>query len=125
MLGRYPVYAVLLSTDLDETREFYQEKLGLEIIRDDETAIVFRSGDTELSVTLSSTGTADSQTQAGWRVDDLVSEIVELRSRGVVIQDYDMPDLKTVDGIADIGFALIAWIVDPHGNALGILQPKG
>ena len=75
-------------------------------------------------VTKSTTGTADEQTQAGWRVDDLAAELTELRSRGVAIQEYDMPGLKTVDGVADVGFALIAWIVDPHGNALGITQMK-
>ena len=40
------------------------------------------------------------------------------------MQDYDLPSLKTKDGIADLGFALASWIVDPHGNALGILQLK-
>ena len=124
MLGRYPIYAVLLSTDLDETRDFYHGKLGLEIISDTDRAIVFRSGDTQISVTKSTTGTADTQTQAGWRVDDVASEVADLRSRGVEVQEYDTPGLKTVDGIADIGFALAAWIVDPHGNALSVLQPK-
>jgi hypothetical protein len=76
-------------------------------------------------VTKSTVGTADEQTQAGWFVTDLESEIAELRSRGVQIQEYDTPDLRTVDGIADLGFATAAWIVDPHGNALGILQLKG
>ena len=57
-------------------------------------------------------------------MDDLESELRELRERGVEIQEYDLPGLKTVDGIADIGFARAAWIVDPHGNALGILQLK-
>jgi len=57
-------------------------------------------------------------------VEDLQTEVAELRSRGVEIQDYDMPGLKTEDGIADVGFAYAAWIIDPHGNALGILQLK-
>jgi hypothetical protein len=57
-------------------------------------------------------------------VDDLPAEIAELRDRGVEIEEYDLPGLKTEDGIADIGFASAAWIVDPHGNALGILQLK-
>ena len=52
------------------------------------------------------------------------AELAELRSRGVEIQEYDMPELKTVDGVADLGFALMAWIVDPHGNALAIVQLK-
>jgi hypothetical protein len=29
------------------------------------------------------------------------------------------------DGIADIGFARAAWIIDPSRNVLGIIQPKG
>ena len=40
------------------------------------------------------------------------------------IEDYDMPGLKTDNGIADIGFAWAAWITDPGKNALGILQIK-
>ena len=75
-------------------------------------------------MTKSTTGTADTQTQATWIVDDLQAEVAELRDRGVEIQDYDLPGLKTESGIADIGFAHAAWIVDPHGNALGILQLK-
>ena len=57
-------------------------------------------------------------------MDDLAAELAELRSRGVEIQEYDMPGLKTVDGVADLGFALMAWIVDPHSNALAIMQLK-
>jgi hypothetical protein len=42
----------------------------------------------------------------------------------VPIQEYDAPDPKTVDGIADMGFAWSAWIVDPSHNVLGIIEPK-
>lgn len=125
MLGDSPIHPVLLSTDLSETRSFYHDKLGLEILSESEEAIIFRcGGGTHLDVTKSTTGTADSQTQAGWEVPDLRAEIADLRSRGVKIEEYDMPGLKTEDGIADIGFALAAWIVDPGGNALGILEIK-
>ena len=75
-------------------------------------------------MTKSTTGTADEQTQAAWRVADIAAEVAALRAKGVEIQEYDLPDLKTTDGIADVGFALAAWFVDRHGNALGILQPK-
>lgn len=125
MLGEHPVHVVLLSRNLAETRDFYHDKLGLEILEENEAAISFRcGGESTIAVTMSTVGTADEQTQAGWFVPDLASELAELRSMGVVIQDYDTPELKTVDGVADLGFALAAWIVDPHGNALGILQRK-
>jgi hypothetical protein len=58
-------------------------------------------------------------------VDDLPAEVRQLRSRGVKVEDYDEPGPKTFDGIADVGFALAAWLVDPHGNSIGLLQLKG
>jgi catechol 2,3-dioxygenase-like lactoylglutathione lyase family enzyme len=125
MLGNHPVEVVLLSRDLDETRRFYHDGLGLRIESENEEAIIFRcAGETRIAVTKSTTGTADEQTQASWRVDDIAAEVEELRARGVEIQEYDTPALKTKNGIADLGFALMAWVVDPHGNALGILQHK-
>jgi catechol-2,3-dioxygenase len=125
MLGEHPIDVVLLATDLESSRQFYAGKLGLEILNQSEEEITYKcGGDSRLAVTKSTTGTADEQTQAGWRVDDLAAELAELRSRGVEIQEYDMPGLKTVDGVADLGFALGAWIIDPHRNALAIMQLK-
>jgi catechol 2,3-dioxygenase-like lactoylglutathione lyase family enzyme len=122
MLGDYPLQVVLLSLDLAETRTFYHDQLGLEIVSESDDAITFRSGGTPFAVTASTVGTADEQTQASWFVRDLDAELAALRANGVTIEDYDLPGLKTVDGVVDLGFARAAWIVDPHGNTLGILQ---
>lgn len=125
MLGDHPIHPVLLATDLDAAREFYHDKLGLELLDDNENAIRLRCGaGTELVVSKSTTGTADTQTQAGWTVADLAGELAELRRRGVRIEDYDMPGLKTENGVADLGFARMSWVVDPGGNALSIMQVK-
>ena len=122
MLGDYPLQVVLLSLDLGETRTFYHDQLGLEIVSESDDAISFSSGGTPFAVTLSTVGTADEQTQASWFVNDLDAELAEIRAKGVTIEDYDMPGLTTVDGVADLGFARAAWVIDPHGNTLGILQ---
>jgi catechol-2,3-dioxygenase len=125
MLGDHLVFPILLSRDLRESRRFYHDTLGLDILREDEERIVFRcGGGSQLTVTASTTGTSDPQTQLAWRVPDLRAELAELRQRGVRIEEYDLPDPKTTDGIADMGFAWAAWIIDPHGNALGIIQVK-
>ena len=125
MLGNHPITPVLLATDLAAAREFYHDKLGLQIEREDDNAIVFRCGSgTHVDVTKSTAGTADQQTQAAWQVSDIRAEVAELRARGIKAEDYDTPGLKTDDGIADIGFAWAAWIIDPANNALGILQIK-
>ena len=125
MLGEHPITPVLLAKDLAAAREFYHDRVGLEILTENEDAIVFKcGGGTHLDVTKSTVGTADEQTQASWQVTDLRAEVVELRARGVTVEDYDQPGLKTEAGIADIGFAWAAWIIDPGKNALGILQIK-
>jgi hypothetical protein len=75
-------------------------------------------------LTKSTTGTADQRTQAAWQVSDIRAEVAELRARGVKVEDYDTPELKTEDGTADVGFAWAAWITDPGTNALGILRTE-
>ena len=126
MLGDSRIHPVLLSEDLAKTRGFYHDRIGLEILVENEHAIEFRcGGGTKLAVTKSTTGTADSQTQVGWEVDDLQAELDELRTRGMTIEEFDVPGLKTENGIADMGFAWMGWIVDPGHNALAIIQLKG
>lgn len=127
MLGDHLVFPILLSRDLARTREFYHDTLGLEILRDDPERIIFRCGfGSQVAVTLSTTGTSDIQTQLAWRVPDIHAELMDLRARGVRIEAYDAPDPTTdADGIADMGYAWAAWIIDPSGNALAILQVKG
>jgi predicted enzyme related to lactoylglutathione lyase len=124
MLGDHPIHVVLLANDLEKAKAFYQTRVGLHLVNEDPAGLTFKSGPTKLTVSKSTTGTSDEQTQASWEVDDLDAELAELRSRGVVIQEYDMPGLKTVGGIADIGFARIAWFIDPFRNCLGIMQRK-
>ena len=124
MLADAPIHPVLLAKDLDAAREFYGAKLGLPVLvdRGEEAVEYVCGGGTKLVVTKSTTGTSDSQTQVGWTVTDLEGELDDLRARGVNIEEYDYPDLKTENGIADFGFARMAWIVDPGGNVLAIMQ---
>jgi len=125
MLSDHAIDPVLLATDLEESKRFYSEKLGLEILSEGENVVIFKCGiDSRLELSASTTGTADEQTQAAWRVKDLAAELTELRSRGVEIVEYDTAELKTENGILDTGDALHAWIIDPGKNTLGINQPK-
>jgi extradiol dioxygenase family protein len=116
---------MLLGTDLVVAKEFYGEKVALEVLFESDDFVTFGcGGDSRLVVTKSTTGTSEEQTRASWRVDDLEAEVAELRSRGVEILEYDEPWLKTVDGIADVGFARTAWFTDPSGNNIGLLEFK-
>jgi extradiol dioxygenase family protein len=125
MLADHPVEVILLEPDLAEAREFYADKVGLDILREEESAVTFRcGGGTRITISASTSGTADEQTQASWVVEDLPAELKELRSRGVEILEYDTPAITTHDGIFDAGEALHAWFMDPGKNTLGIDQRK-
>jgi catechol-2,3-dioxygenase len=124
MLADYPIDVMLLATDLQAAKDFYGHRIGLEIILETDQFITFRcGGDSRLVVTKSSTGTTDQATKASWRVTNLTAEVADLRGRGIKIED--LPELHTIDGIADIGFAYAAWFTDPHRNSIGLLQFKG
>ena len=62
--------------------------------------------------------------QAFWQVEDLDAEVADLRSRGVVFENYDMPGLKTVDGIATFHTSKAAWFKDTEGNTMAVIQNR-
>jgi catechol 2,3-dioxygenase-like lactoylglutathione lyase family enzyme len=126
MLSEHLVFPILLSTDLEATRTFYHDVLGLEIIREDAgDRILFRCGaGSQLAVTVSTVGTSDTQTQVAWRVPDIRAAVDGLRARGVRIEEYQAPDPVTVDGVADMGHSWAAWFIDPSRNVLAVVQPK-
>jgi hypothetical protein len=55
-------------------------------------------------------------------VGDVAAQVSALRTRGLSFEEYDYPNLKTVDGVADLGYAKAAWFKDSEGNLLGIAQ---
>ena len=123
MLSEFPVDVCLLATDLDRAKAFYADTLGLEIVMENADGVTFRcGGESRVVITKSTTGTADTQTQATWRVDDLLAEIADLASRGVTTDAFGIPG--PADGVADVGFALAAWFEDPFKNSLGLIELK-
>jgi catechol-2,3-dioxygenase len=125
MLAMHPIDVMLTATDLGVAKQFYGDRIGLAVLIESDDFVTFEvGGDSRLVVTRSSTPSNEQQTKASWRVADVVSEVAELRARGVEVAEYDEPGLNTIDGVADVGFALSAWFVDPNGNTIGLLQFK-
>jgi catechol-2,3-dioxygenase len=125
MLGNHPIDVMLTATDLGAVRRFYGDMIGLKVLIASEDFVTFRcGGDSRLVFTRTTAPSGEQQTKASWRVDDVAAEVAELRARGVSVADYDEPGLTTTNGVADVGFALSAWLVDPGGNTIGLLQFK-
>ena len=122
----------LPAQDLERARAFYAEKLGLEPIEERPGGLRYQCGNGHFSLFQSTGVPSGEHTQMAWEVDDLDAVVMELRHRGVVFEDVDVPGLKTVDGIADVvgnypsagGVGeRAAWFRDSEGNLLGIGQP--
>lgn len=58
----------------------------------------------------------------GVPLDRFDSVIGELRARGVVLEDYDLPEmgLKTVNGVAEVEGTKAAWFKDTEGNIISV-----
>ena len=66
-------------------------------------------------------GTAQN-TAASWSTNDLDAEMAELRSNGVVFEEYDFPGLKTENGVAANEDGRAAWFKDSEGNILALSE---
>jgi catechol 2,3-dioxygenase-like lactoylglutathione lyase family enzyme len=126
MLTDFPIHATAAAIDLDRARRWYEERLGLVPEREDPGGVWYRfSGDTWLYLYATpSAGTAQN-TIAGWTVRDIEGVMATLRGRGVTFEDYDMGELKTVDGLADFGMAKAAWFKDSEGNTFELSEVMG
>jgi catechol 2,3-dioxygenase-like lactoylglutathione lyase family enzyme len=102
MLTNGRVATRLPAQDLERARAFYSEKLGLEAAEEREGGLRYVGPGGEFAPFQSAGSAAGDHTQMMWEVDDIEATVRELRSRGVVFEDYDLPGLKTVDGIAEI-----------------------
>ena len=60
--------------------------------------------------------------QAFWEVKDVEREVADLRKRGVEFEDYDLPNMKTVNGIAAVGKVKTAWFKDTEGNIMALVE---
>jgi catechol 2,3-dioxygenase-like lactoylglutathione lyase family enzyme len=116
------IMAIVPTTDLERAKAFYGETLGLNEVpasTPGRWAIYRCGGDTLLEVYERSTVDAE-HTLASWEVSDVRAAVDELRERGVRFEDYDLPTIKTEDGVATTGDFREAWFRDPDGNILRI-----
>jgi catechol 2,3-dioxygenase-like lactoylglutathione lyase family enzyme len=131
MLNAIGVATRLPAQDLNRARAFYADKLGLEPSEERPGGLLYRCGAGEFGLFASAGASPGTFTQMGWTVDDIDATVAELRRRGVVFEEYNLPGLTTVDGIAEIegnypskgSGERAAWFHDSEGNLLGIGQP--
>ena len=132
MLDNARVATRLPAQDLDRARAWYAEKLGLEPSDERPGGLLYRLGKGEFALYGSGGTSPGTFTQMALDVDDLEAVVTELKRRGVVFEEVDVPGLETVDGIAEVEGNYpsknstgerAAWFRDSEGNLLGLGQP--
>ena len=106
----------------DEAKQFYEQKLGLELLEESPYALVFASGQTTIRVQKVQELVTPPYTSLGWEVLDIAGAVGQLTSNGVEFQRFegllqnDAGIWKTPDG------SQIAWFQDPDGNTLSLTE---
>jgi catechol 2,3-dioxygenase-like lactoylglutathione lyase family enzyme len=126
MLNHASVTTMLPVIDMQRARGFYEGKLGLEPgeSRPDGKCVYHVDG-TSLALFPKPEGTKADHTTVSFQVGNIQQSVAELEHAGVVFEDYDFPELKTVDHICVLGSEKAAWFRDTEGNYLCIHEDLG
>ncbi|GIL06345.1 VOC family protein [Betaproteobacteria bacterium PRO7] len=119
------VTCILPVKDMARARRFYEDRLQLEPIgQRPDGNFLYRCAGTHIALIPKPEGTKAEHTAASFEVADIVAAIRELQSRGVTFADYDLPGLKTVNHVCDLGAEKAAWFTDTEGNILCLHEEK-
>ena len=123
MLQNHPLYAYLPASDVARARRFYEDTLGFTPGEEQAGGVTYHFGVGTAGFLYPTPNAGTSKaSQAFWQVEDIEREVAELKQRGVKFEDYDMPGMKTKDGIFIGGGAKAAWFKDSEGNILAVIQ---
>lgn len=122
MLVNAPIRAYIPVKDVSRARTFYEKTIGLRPKQEYAGGVIYECGGTEVFMYPTPNGGTSKASQAFWQVADVEAEVAELKARGVVFEEYDMPGIKMKNSIATGGGAKTAWFKDTEGNILAVSQ---
>jgi catechol 2,3-dioxygenase-like lactoylglutathione lyase family enzyme len=121
----------LPAQDLDRARDFYRDKLDLTPVEEREGGLRYLCASGEFHLFLSTGAASGESTQLGFEVDDIDAVVADLRARGVVFEEFDIPGFEVVDGIVKVEGNYTskgtgergAFFRDSEGNLLALGEP--
>lgn len=124
MLGSKNAAATLAVSDLQRARDFYENTLGLEPLREVPESLLYKSGNSVLLIYPSEYAGTNQATAATWAVgDDLEAIVQELKAKGISFEHYDdLPETTREGDVHMIGEFRGVWLKDPDGNVLSLVN---
>ena len=115
--------AMLPAKDFARAKAWYADKLGLKPKEEmGDMGAVYDLGGTRVFLYPTEFAGTAQHTVLAFDSTDLVADMTALRGKGVSFLDYDLPGLKTQNGLATFGDVKNAWCKDSEGNILGFVE---
>jgi len=108
--------------DKERAKKFYSDNLGLKPTHENPYSIQYRYGDSYFVLTESASAGQGQYSLLTWIVEDIDTTKSELEAKGVQFENYDLPFVKTVNGIATLDNDRVAWFKDSEGNLLALAE---
>jgi catechol 2,3-dioxygenase-like lactoylglutathione lyase family enzyme len=131
MLKNSKAFSSFSVDDIKKAKEFYGGTLGLDVnVTPEGLELHLAGGGVPVFIYPSTDYHAPEHTVLNFLVDDVDEAVDKLEKRGVHMEHYDMPEIKTDakgimrNGNGDMGPKAIAWFKDPAGHILSVLQEK-
>ncbi len=116
--------ATLPASDMERAMAWYADKLGLKPTESEEVGAYYSVGSGRFLLYPSQSAGTNQATAIGLEVDDLESAVAELKTNGVVFEEYDIPGVETKNNIATFEaegrLISAAWFKDSEGNILSV-----
>ena len=122
MLSNAPLRAYIPVSNLQRARKFYEETMGFKPGEQYGGGVIYRGGGADVFMYPTPNAGTSKASQAFWQVADVEAEVAELKARGVVFEEYDIPGIKMQNSIATGGGAKTAWFKDSEGNIMAVSQ---
>jgi len=122
MIGQSDATPMIAVKDLDRARAFYEETLGLKEVDDFGEGFMLKSGDTKVTVYRSEFAGTNKATALTFDVEDLESEVDDLKGKGVSFEHYELPGLERQGDLYVAEGMKTAWFKDPDGNILSLIE---
>jgi len=122
MLRTAPIRAYIPALDVSRARMFYEQTVGLTPKEEYAGGVIYECGGAEVFMYPTGNAGTSKASQAYWQVADVEAEVADLKARGVLFEEYEMPGVTMRNSIATGGGAKTAWFKDTEGNILAISQ---
>jgi catechol 2,3-dioxygenase-like lactoylglutathione lyase family enzyme len=123
MLNDNAAIATVAVKNLETAKKFYEGRLGLTKVMENEEVVAFKSGQSKLFVYRSEHAGTNKATAVTFVADEVDDVVRKLKDRGVTFEHYDLPKMTRQGDVHVAGTMRAAWFKDPDGNILSLVTP--